>query len=102
MTRLKTALNAQERRELSSPDGEFARRHPAARKLLFALEREDFHVCDVKAFEHHAWIRLGCRAIVNAYRSGTVMVQGSIDGQSKELLETLLPPGTIWQVRVTD
>ena len=106
MSRSKAALNAQEKRELADPTGHFARRHPAARQLLFALDREQFHICEVKMFEHHAWLRLGCGAIVSAYRSGRVLVQGRIHGlgshESKEMLETLLPAGTVWQVRVID
>lgn len=104
MSRIKSALNAQEKRELFDPQGSLANNHPAGAKLLRDLTEADFHVCEVVNQAHHCLIRLGCGAILSIYKSGKVMVQGRLhgtgSGESKEMLEKLLPHNTIWQVRL--
>lgn len=104
MNGIKSALNVQEKRELFDPQGSLANNHPAGAKLLHGLKEADFHVCEVVEQEYHYLIRLSCGAVLSIYKNGKVMVQGRLygtgSGESKEMLEKLLPRNTIWQVRL--
>lgn len=103
MSRIRSELNAQELRYFFAPRGAFARRHRHARQILATLRVEDFHVCEVVEHPGHAWIRLGCGAILTVYQNCTVLVQGRAYGcgadEAVALLREVLPASTVWQLR---
>lgn len=66
--------------------------------LASHLQKNGLEVTSVLAIDYGNQIRLECGVIINAYRTGKVLVQGKLDARGKaqrvHLLQHLLPAGT--------
>jgi hypothetical protein len=74
-------------------------------ELINQLREANFMIKEVQQMEHSILIRLGCGAVINEYKTGTVMIQGkfikSVEEESLAMLREILPPDTRWQISCT-
>lgn len=67
------------------------------------LRALDFDIACINRIDHGQQIRLRCGAIINVYDNGTVLAQGKLHSQCREVLlsslKHILPSNTRWCVK---
>jgi hypothetical protein len=93
-------------RRASTPDEDFPARTATAGQVIAALGKNGFQVSKHAEHDTHIWIALHCGAVISAYATGTVLVQGRISGPDAEnaarLLHQVLPGKVVWKARVLE
>jgi len=71
-------------------------------ELINQLQDADFMIKSVKKMEHSTMVTLGCGAVINAYKTDTVMIQGKMIKSAKKealsMLRKILPVDTVWEL----
>lgn len=106
MSRFQPPLKTTKEKQPQSPPRQFRARTEKAGQVLSVLGKHGFRINEL--VERHIQIRihLSCGAIVSVYTTGTVLVQGRIQGcgarEAGETLRAILPEPLVWQARVDD